>query len=178
MSTAPQFTTLDRIPLVGLDDLVVARAGLLRQVAERQHALLSGWGGPPQARTLQIQATNGATASRVVSYRVPPGVTHANVSLLLEGRGTATLTTAADTTGTQLRNSEDVDSLNGDVAQWHATEGVYDATEGAESGRALQLVSAAAWSHQDVDVTVAIDAEASMDFAIWAAVFRPVHVPR
>lgn len=178
MSTAPKFVTLDRRSLGRLDDLVPARVTLLRQVVTHQHTLMSGWGGPPQARSLYIPAVTGGTASQVVSYRVPPGVTHADVSVLMQGRGTVTLTTSADATGTKLRCVSFFDNFDSENAQWYSTEGVMDSTEGAESGRALQLVSAESWAHQNVDVTVALDASGVDNLQTWALVFRPVHVPR
>ena len=177
MSTTPKFVSLDRRSMAPLDDLVPARVSILRQIANHQHSLLSGWGGPPQARTCIIIAENGATASQVIGYRVPPHVTHADVSLLMQGHGTVTLTTSADATGTTLRSVSQLEDAALQNMAWTSTDGVND-DESAESGRALKLVTAAATSHQDVDVTVALDASGTDDLHLWAIVFRPVHVPR
>lgn len=176
MTTRPQFLTLDTRS-EALADLTPARALILRETAALQHSLMSGWGGPPQCRTFARLVENGASSATVASYRVPPGVTHTDVAVLMQGRGTVTLTTSADTVGTVLRCS----TLSGDVgenpaiAAWYSTGGVDDDERDA---RALRLVSTESWAHQSVDVTVTLDASGTEDLITWALVFRPVHVPR
>lgn len=176
MTTRPQYLTLDTRS-EALADMTPARASILRETAALQHSLMSGWGGPPQCRAFVRLVENGASASTVASYRVPPGVTHTDVAVLMQGRGTVTLTTSVDTVGTVLRCATLASEVgaNPALATWYSTQGVDDDELDA---RALRLVSAESWAHQNVDVTVTLDASGSDDLATWALIFRPVHVPR
>jgi hypothetical protein len=91
-----------------------------------------------------------------------------DMTLLVWGRGTATITTAADATGVELVG------LSGDGVSLYelGTAGPLDASEGATSGRAVQVVAAESWAFQNVDVTVSLSTSA--EFGIAEIVWRPV----
>lgn len=174
MTTRPQFDSLDLADPSPLLDLAIARASLLPR---EQHALMSGWGGPPQCRACMFVAENGASNTYTISYRVPPGVTDVDVAALLYGDGTLTLTTSADATGTRMRSVGASDNVS-EGAVWVTTNGSLDDDNGAESGRALTMRAAVAWTWVDTDITVVIDAAGSDDLYLWALTFKPIHITR
>lgn len=177
MSTRPRFESLDIADTTQLLDPEPARASSLPR---HQHALMSGWGGPPQCRAVYLIAAPGTSITHVISYRVPPGVSEVDVAALFVGVGTVLFTTAADATGTRHRavNETSVDYL--ETAQWLSTAGTLDSDNGADSGRALIVRSVVAWEWTDVDITVFIDATtAGTDHVhVYALTFTPIHIPR
>ena len=174
MSTRPRFDSLDTGSLDQIKDLATARLALISE--RSQHALMSGYGGPPQCRSCYI------TATTTVSYRVPPGVTEVNVAALVAADGgnddcTILFTTSVDAVGTEfpIVGGDDSDVA---AASWRKTNGVLDSADvGAESGRALTVRSSAVWTWDDVDVVITVTAAAT-DVVIYALMFSPVHVPR
>lgn len=178
MSTIPRFLSLDLQTHSDLVDPAAARAVTLREVVRHQHSLMSRWGGAAQARSVCIEAASGATTTKDLTYRVPPGVTHVNVSALIHGRGTVAFTTSVDATGTAIRSNVYGTTTVVEDARWYSTSGTGDDDTTAESGRALQVRSAAAWNWSDVTVTVEADDSGGDDLLVLGLVFRPVHVPR
>ncbi len=157
---------LDIIELTSLRDPVPAQVSIPSEIANRHHNLMAGWGRPNMSRGMYLRTT-GST-SWVVPLRVPPGVLLMDMTLLVWGRGTATITTAADATGVELVG------LSGDGVSLYelGTAGPLDASEGATSGRAVQVVAAESWAFQNVDVTVSLSTSA--EFGIAEIVWRPV----
>lgn len=178
MSTLPRFLSLDLATHEDLVDTTPARAATLREMVRHQHSLMSRWGGPAQARSMCVEASGGATVTKDITYRVPPGVTHVNVSALIHGRGTVTFTTAVDTTGTTLRANVYGTTTPVEDARWYSTSGTGDDDSTAESGRALQVRSNAAWSWSDVTIEIEADDTSGDDLLVLGLVVRPLHVSR
>jgi len=172
MTTRPRYESLDIADTTQLLDLAPARASSLPR---QQHALMSGWGGPPQCRSWIAPSPSGGSDTYVISYRVPPGVTEVDVAVLMYGDGTVTFTTSADATGTRLRT---VGQPGGnevlESARWYGTAGTLDTDNGAESGRALIVRSAVAWEWTDVNITAVV----YNDLWTYALTFTPLHIPR
>lgn len=177
MSTRPQFISLDRASLDPVEDLAIARVSTLRQAIHRQHALMSGWGGAPQARECFVIAENGASATWTMSYCAPPGVTEVDVSALIYGLGSVRIESSADAVGTTFRSTSQTDNAI-EGAAWYHTNGALDSDEGAESGRALTVRAAVAWTWATIDVTIYMDAASTADLFLFGLVFRPIHMPR
>lgn len=177
MSTRPRFSSLDRMDVAELVDLVGARVAL---IPREQHDLMSGWGGPSQARSVYMQADDNTTNNYTISYRVPPGVTNVDVAVLVFGAGTVKLTTAADTTGTLFRSTDMLmqDSMQS-AAVWLKSNGVYNGY-GAESGRALGVASSPSWAWTDTDVSVEVvgASQTGDEMYVLGLVFVPIHVAR
>jgi hypothetical protein len=154
------------IELTTLRDPVPAQVAIPSEIANRHHNLMAGWGRPNMSRGMYLRAT-GAT-SLVVPLRVPPGVTLMDATLLVWGTGSATLTTAADATGTTLSGQ------GADVGDFYelGTAGPIDASEGATSRRAIQVVASESWAFTDIDVTLAI--ATATEFGVAGIVWRPV----
>lgn len=175
MTTRPRFESLDLADTSRLRDLAPARAS---ELPRQQHALMSEWGGPPQMRSVYLDALSGAVYTDVISYRVPPGVTEVDVHALMYGSGTALFTTSSDSTGTRFRSLGSTGTGMLEAAEWKMTGGTLSADNGAESGRALIVRSAVAWEWTDVDITVVVDATAGRDLYVFGLVFSPIHIPR
>ena len=127
-----------------------------------------------------IEAVGGATTTKDLTYRVPPGVTHVNVSALVHGRGTVAVATAADSIGTAV-SSHDDSSNQVENARWYSTNGTGDDDENdtaIRSGRALRVRSSVAWTWDDVAIEVEVDDIGSNDTIVLGLIFRPIHVPR
>ena len=98
MSRNAEFLSLDQLDLPSsLRDFYAAKAELVREIDRRQHALVMGWGGPPQSFSLS-QNDNGSR--RYVLLRVPPYCQWMRYSVIGTGQAAVILTTADDTNGT------------------------------------------------------------------------------
>lgn len=168
---------VDDLRPVTVRDLAPALIDHLRTIRQRQHALMSGWGGCAVCRTLYIQATGDVV--HTVTVRIPPGVTDLDLALLAYGNGTCTITTSADATGTVLRSVAPIDSaaIEEEQAAWVSTGGALSSSAGASSGRAVTVASSASWVWQDVDLTLTITGVTTR-FGCLALETRPVHAPR
>lgn len=178
MSVSPLTSPdVDTVQPIRVRDLAPAVIDYLRMIRQRQHALMSGWGGAAICRTLYIQATGDAT--HTVTVRVPPGVTDLDLALLAYGNGTVTITTSVDATGTELRSVAPIDSaaIEEEQAAWVSTGGALSSSAGASSARAVTVASSATWVWQDVDLTLTITGVTSR-FGCLALETRPIHAPR
>lgn len=150
MSTAPIFDlVMDRAAAVDFDNGAPASAWVPQGGMLRQHALMSGWGGPPQFVALHL---DGGDATRL-SIQVPPSVVTMAVRVLASGSGTVTITTATDGTGTQL----EWDFTGGDgVDDSGVVEsiGPLPTSAGASSGRDIGVSSSATWDWQTEQVSI------------------------
>lgn len=174
MSISPTYRALDRNSTSVLPDLFPARAS---SIPLHQHALMSGYGGPPQGRGFYVAATGGTPVTRIISVRVPPGVKEVGISALVSGMGVVTFTSAEDTNGTELRSSityYDEPAL--DLATWLFTG--YNGDTATSGGRSLPVRGSVVWEHAWVDVTVEVTPDTDMDLSVFSLVFYPVHVPR
>ena len=171
MSTRPRHLSLDTGSLDLIKDLTPARVGVIGE--RTQHALMSGFGGPPQCRSCYI------TATRTISYRVPPGVTEVNIAALIAAgalnTGTVTFTTSVDGVGTLFAPVGDaIDDVA--AATWISTAGFLAQSAGAESGRALTVRSAVAWTWADVDINVTVTPSSTI--VLFALIFSPIHTEK
>lgn len=177
MSTRARFESLDLADVTPLRDLAAARAS---DLPRQQHALMSGWGGPPQARSVYWGSESGVPYEGHISYRVPPGVTEVDVSVLAWGEGTIRFLPSTDAVGTKLRFAtlDYTHTLTGQLesAVWLGTAGVLDSDNGAESGRAMTVRAAVAWTWTDVEIQ--IDLTSTTDAYVYAVTFTPLHIPR
>ncbi len=147
--------SLDQLEAQTLSDYAPAAIGLVRAVDQRQHALASGWGGPPTSRFCGALA---AGTTSVVPYRVPPGTEWVQVVSLISGAGLVTYTTSADAQGTAAyaANTSALNSI------WDRVTTVVSSgpppsgsTADTTVSRALK-VATASWNWQDVDVTIVV----------------------
>ncbi len=173
MSRAPLFRPrLDLIPPQALVDERPARASYLREIDRRQHALMTGWGGPTVSRSFYV-STSGITAP-TFTLRIPPGVTECDIGLLMFGIGEVTITTTGiDAVGTTLRNRGQTDEAQ---ATWQRTGGVWTSGSAA-TGRAVTVASSASWAWADVDF-VFTTAAVTTAFGWHCVELAPIHVPR
>lgn len=169
-------------PLIQLDLLSTDSIGgpqpaaihLIREIDQRQHALMTTYGGPPRYVTLN-KLYNGAFSFEHTTF-VPPGVTYLNIGLLVSGRGEVTITTASDVVGTKMRSTLNSTSDARTVldAEWLWASGIVPDTEGAESARAI-LTGLRQWAWDTL--TLIFDGDKAVDFAILGMVVAPIHLP-
>lgn len=148
---------IDKLYSPIISDYAPAEIGLLREIDQRQHALATGWGGPP---TYRYNGSFG-TITFVVSYRVPPGVEWVQVTSVLAGDTKVVYTTSADAQGTTARCITEFVTASGGGA-WDRVSTIVsgpppDAASTADTSpsRALK-VATASWDWQDVDITIAV----------------------
>ena len=104
MARNPEEIAVDTMGTAYMRSLAPARATLLRSIAAKQHAVMSGFGGPPVIWSAYVDGTVSAT-TRELLLRCPPGVERAAVAVLCRGRGTVDLYTTDDTDGVRIRVS-------------------------------------------------------------------------
>lgn len=170
MAKASQFCHLDSMNTQPLVMPQSASIALVRDIESRQHALMSGW-NPGVCVDFYLSTGVGTTVT--ITTRVPPDCVYADIGLALWGTGDITLTTSADATGVKFRADT---RQNEESAVWLWTGGVISSSLGAESGRALQMRSAASWIWNEVDIT-AIIANVSTGFGAVSLVVAPLHLP-
>lgn len=178
MAIDPAFTPdLDIATIVPVVDMAPAVIDYLRTIRARQHAQMSGWGGPPVCRSTHLATSLDMAWTFTIS--VPPGVTEMDFSLLVYGTGIITITSPSDAIGTQLIAAAPTDGgvVDPDVVSRLSTGGALSASAGAASGRAVIVRSALSWERVDVDLT--IDVSDVVDtLGIRAITFAPVHRSR
>ena len=156
---------LSLIAAIVLTGFAGAAIAYPREARNRQHALMTGWGGPPICRSYYLSTTTDTTRS--VTLHLPPGVTQVYVGLLAWGNGSITVTTSADGTGTvfTLVGPVDTGAMDEESAAW------------VLGGRPVTVASSASWAWADVDFTLTVDV---VDTVVGALAFevRPIHVPR
>lgn len=170
-------------PLIQLDMLSTDPIGgpqpaaihLIREIDQRQHALMTTYGGP--ARYVTLNKHYDAPFSFEHTTFVPPGVTYLNIGLLVTGRGDVTITTASDVVGTKMRSYLNPTNDGRTVldAEWLWTSGILPDTEGAESARAI-LTGARQWAWDTLTLTFD-GANISSGFSILGMVVAPIHLP-
>jgi hypothetical protein len=144
--------SVDLLDTARLDDVVRAKVGLLADIDQRHHALMTQAGNPDRSMSVYLRAT-GST-SWVLPIRVQPGVTDMDIQLQAFGAGRLLMTTSADAVGSALwaLTPQDVGR-----AEYVSTGGLIDAAEGPESGRAVTVLAAVAWDYTNVDLTISVD---------------------
>lgn len=161
------FYPLLGLEIVSLRDPVVAQVVLPAEIANRHHSLMAGWGRPPQSRGMHLRATGSTTWT--IPLRVPPGMTLMDLTLLCWGTGEVTFTTSADATGTTLTGQGAADAQQ---LYELTTAGPIDASEGAASRRALQVVAGESWDFSNIDITASVTT--TTEFGIAEIIYRPV----
>lgn len=177
MARDPSRYSVDVDDPIGLSDPTPALIAYLRLIEQKQHALMSAWGGPPRCMTEIIKATGAS--STVLTVSIPPGVTDIDIAVLLAGTGTLVITSTADATGTQFisDNNAGAPTTDAEMASWYATSGYLPTSAGAASGRAVTVASSASWAWQDVDLTLTTSSVTS-SLTVLAVEIQPIHVPR
>jgi len=159
----PDYTSVDIMSPLTIRDPQEASITALRLPAF-QHAVMSGWGGPPQVSTMY--AATETTIEFTRGYRVPPGVTEVDVEVRGSGSGLVQFTTAADATGVKLWFA------NGFTT---TVAGVYMAQD--IRGGKLTVLAAPVWEWTDIDVLVEIGATDG-PIETYTLTVYPHHVPR
>ena len=164
----PDYTSVDIMSPLTIRDPQEASITALRLPAF-QHALMSGWGGPPQVSTMY--AATETTIEFTRGYRVPPGVTEVDVEVRGSGNGSAHFTTAADATGVKLWFA------NGWLwsASGFSTEAGVEKAQDVRGGK-LIVLAAPVWEWTDIDLSVEV--EATDEVGTYTLTVYPHHVPR
>jgi len=149
MSRNAEYLTLDQLDLPSsLPDYYGAKAELVREIDRRQHALVMGWGGPPQSFSLTLN-DNGTQAFLLL--RVPPYCQWMRYAVTGTGEAAVILTTTDDTNGTGTGwVSQSLETM-----RW--TEGSNETgTALDQTGRALKVAAALVpdWSTCRVTLTL------------------------
>lgn len=158
----PDYTSVDIKSPLTIRDPQEASITALRLPAF-QHALMSGWGGPPQVSTMY--AATETTIEFTRGYRVPPGVTEVDVEVRGSGNGSVHFTTAADATGVTLWFAN---GFNPQVGPEKAQD--------VRGGR-LVVLAAPVWEWTDTDLYVSVEATVD-DIETYTLTVYPHHVPR
>lgn len=176
MTTPTSWTPVDRFVTTPLPDFTAARATEIPR--QFQHAMMSGYGGAPQARGFYVAAQSGSAVTRNISVRATPGIKEVDIEILANGNGTILFTTSTDTTGTgfRIRTAPGNNGPALELARWSRTGGSGDPTD--DAGRALILRSSVAWTFDWVATTVVVTPDTGADLTVYALVFHPIHVPR
>lgn len=169
---------LDAEPMPEIVDRRRAEVSLLSQVEAAQHALATGWGGPPVAIAVEMACqTPGAPAVGEVLYRVPLGVEHVHVTALATGAGSLRVT-SVETDG------DDIDA-EGALLEWAlpevtpATLGIGDAVLVTAPGQAVRVSASATMTWQTVRLVLELDATEGEEHdhaALYGLLITPVHV--
>jgi hypothetical protein len=172
MARMPEFIQIDKAGPAAMLSLAPARASLLREIAARQHALMSGFGGHTQIFSTYIDGSS-STTTRQALFRVPPGVTRAQVSALIAGNsgGDVVLRTPSDPVGINMPSGRAGDGSPA-TARW--IRGSYD--EGTAfffENRLLILENAASEDWRTVSGTIECDG-----FSVFAIALSFIHRAR
>lgn len=156
----PDYTSVDIMYPLTIRDPQEASITALRLPAF-QHALMSGWGGPPQVSTMYARRVAHLTRG----YRVPPGVTEVDVEVRGSGNGSVHFTTAADATGVKLW-----------FANGFSTEAGVEKAQDVRGGK-LIVLAAEVWEWTDIDLSVEVESTDD-EIGTYTLTVYPHHVPR
>lgn len=174
MARYPITLGLDRYDITPRREVVEASLDLLIDAEQRQHALMTGYGGPAQYYDV-VSIQTGAGSARVPVW-VPPGVTYCNVGLRLNGIGDVTITTSADATGSTLTTRGDTAVAMNEHGVWTWTSGIQSSALGAASGRAVQFSATATWEWQVVEATLTF-ANVTTRCGVIGMMLSPIQLP-
>jgi len=157
-------------------DPTAARSHLLEAADSTAHAAATAGGADPM--WCGVYLTEGQTG--YVRIRVPPGVTECDLSILVAGSGSVTITSGSDSMGSTL--TWDTQAA---ISLTHAgtikTVGVLDASDpdvDADSGRAVTVRSSVAWAWADEVLTIVSSSSGSVDGVIYGIHVTPIQVAR
>lgn len=173
MPKYPTFSRLDQHDITPAPGgATPARLERLRLVDDRQHALMTKFGGPPiYCDIAKIVTANDSVQAQVP---IPPGVTYLDLGVFMFGKGDLTITSAVDATGTLFRSRGDPQGA--EHSEWLWTSGVAASSFGAESGRAVQVASTPVWNWSTVLLTFGIT-NVTTRFGLLGVVLAPIHMP-
>lgn len=155
MARMPEYQQVDKAGLATMRSLAAARASMLREIATRQHALMSGFGGHPEVFSVYIDGSSSAT-TRNVLFRCPPGVTKAQVCVLEGGQnpGPIDIFTSTDTGGVRLWSARN--QLGGrETMRWNY--GSLNETTFALTNRLLLLEGSSTETWRTISGTITVD---------------------
>lgn len=144
--------------------LIVAR--------DRQHALMTGEAA--LAKSVSFAIETGVSNAYTLTVRFPPSCLWADIGIYAYGKGTVLVTSPSDAVGTRWVVSTETSGW--EHAAWHWSGGPRPSTDGADSGRAIQVGTVENWSWQSVDLTVDVSA-VTTGLGILAVVVAPVLLP-
>jgi hypothetical protein len=152
MSRPPQYDiSLDLLSRqASLEDYTAGDASIVRTIEARQHALVCGWGTPPQVVTL-FHSTIDITYNQPMLIRVPPYCTRMRVASLRWGTVAYGIQVGAFPSTITWAGT---DALEPALAQWNEG-GTEPGTVGSET-ESLQVLSSAVgtWSTAIAFVTI------------------------
>lgn len=159
--------SLDTLPaLTSLRDFQRADASIVRVIEAQQHALMCGWGTPPQCFTANSWHADTTTATFRFLLRVPPFCTRFRVAVCGYGAIAYTFAVGALTPTSVTVFAEP----NPGLAQWF--EGSASTSLGNQDGF-MQVLAAQSASWQTVTVTLTRD----LNYAGWDFVFALAFYP-
>lgn len=171
--THPFWNRLDQQPHIDLGgNPRPAEFGELLIAHDRQHTLMTSWAAAAHYITFALET--GAPATKTVTTRIPPSCTWLDLGVLVYGKGAITVTSAVDAVGTLFRVT--TDTVGGEHAAWQWTIGPTPDTNGAESGRSIQVATTASWQWTSVDLTFTF-ADITTGVGIFGVVVAPVLLP-
>lgn len=159
---SPRYDSVDIMTPAAIRDPMQASITALRMPAF-QHALMSGWGGPPQVSTMYAVTQSLVEITR--GYRVPPGVTEVDIEVRASGNGSVHFETAADATGVMLW-----------FANGFSAEAGPEKAQDVRGGR-LTVLAAPVWEWTDIDLTIEVEATDG-EIGTYTLTVYPHHVPR
>ncbi len=162
----PDYTSVDIMSPLTIRDPQEASITALRLPAF-QHAVMSGWGGPPQVSTMSVYVPTETLIEFTRGYRVPPGVTEVDVEVRGSGNGRVKIETAEDATGVSL---------------WFA-DAFVEEEPGPQSakdirGGRLIVLAAPVWEWTDIDLYVECECGIGENLETYTLTVYPHHVPR
>jgi hypothetical protein len=97
----PESFPIDTYGLARIESFAPARASMLREIAARQHAAMSAFGGTPYVFSTYVDGES-SPATTTFPLLIPPGVTRTQIGIRARGRGTLDVFTPVDTDGVRL----------------------------------------------------------------------------
>lgn len=170
MAKAPELHPVAGADVPNIIDVYPARVDLLMDADVKAHGSTAGWGGP--GYWVGLYLTEGQSAE--VAIRVPPSVTDIDLRFMVTGTGKVSVTSSADSTGTELEWTLASDDVVTSAAQV-GTGGPMPTSAGASSGRAVTVRAAVAWTWIDETLTIASSSAGGEDGAIFGVLVAPFY---
>lgn len=157
----------------------LASFDLLRLGDDRQHGLLTAWGGRPTWITMHDYIAAGATLSTSLQVRVPPAVQFMGFRLLMGGKLNVELNTSDDSANSlfMVRHEVQVEtSVNQGLAELiDGTDHMAGVTLMAGTPRPLRVVTSPSWAWASAVITVSLSVGPG---TLWGIELHPLHRPQ
>lgn len=170
MAKAPELQPVAGADVPNIIDIYPARVDLIIDADVKAHGATAGWGGP--GNWIGLYLTEGQAAE--VMIRVPPSVTDVDLVFMVTGTGKVTVTSSADSTGTELEWALASENVVTSAAQV-GTGGPLPTSAGAASGRAVTVRAAVAWTWIDETLTITSASAGGEDGAIFGVLVSPFY---